>query len=922
MVDGRGRPKGDDVESLVDYVDSTVDTPVDAHHSEPSAADKTDLADRRAAETTIAEEDAAKATTDVVSRAREATAAVVAAAASSAAETADRAAAAVAAEAVARAIDVAATAVEALETIAASLPADVDREGAQQAAAKVAAAVAADVVARSRSTAAAATTVAAAVEIASQVAAEAAADAASAVELAATTAAGKGGRVPVARVTSPDAGHALGSQGRVADLAARLRVVAALRESEERFRYTFDRAPVGMLLVSLSDDEGGRILRVNQALCELTGRTEADLLAQHDRELFHPDDRAVQAELFASLLTNGENSAEASARWTHADGRDLWVRVSMLAVHEGTDSPGYAVCQVQDMTGRRRAETALQVREARFRQAFDHGLTGVMFLKLNGELRESNDAVFRFLHNSQDGLVGRSLDSLVRKEDSADIRTAIEELVSGKIDSYQAEHRFERADATSVWGLVRGSLVQDEDGRPDYLVFQLEDVTARKEAEVRLAHQALHDHLTGLPNRVLLRDHLQLAALRAHRAGTSIAVLFVDLDDFKEVNDTLGHVFGDTVLMEIAARLSGCLRVSDTAARLGGDEFVLLCEDLADPAEVNEIAARVLDAMALPITVDGRQIRVTASVGVTTDTGVATPEELLEEADTAMYQAKTNGKNRHEHYEPGMRVGVVRQATLLAELASAIECDELRLHYQPMYNIRTGKLVAVEALLRWQHPALGLLTPGSFLDVAEGRPVMTPLADWVLTTAALQSASWQRRMGTAAPDMWVNMSCDQLGREHFIGVVEGVLASTGVEAAKLGIEVTERQLIGGSDAVASDLLALQKLGLRLAVDDFGTGYASLEYLRRFTFDEIKIDKSFIDGLGRDRTDTAITSSIIELGRSLDLVVVAEGVETQHQYDRLQHLGCEVSQGYFHHRPAPAQTIDRILPGAEPVAPVA
>jgi diguanylate cyclase (GGDEF)-like protein/PAS domain S-box-containing protein len=863
--------------------------------------------------TTIAANAAAESATDVASRARVATAALVAEAASSAAQTAERAAAAVEAEAIARAIDVAALAVEALETIAAALPADVDREGAQRAAALVAKAVAADVVARSKSTAEAATTVAAAVAMASEAAAVAAADAASAVERAAAAAEGAGAHLKGSSTATAEASTTVvESTARVADLAARLRVVAALRESEARFRYTFERAPVGMLLVSLGDDDGGRILRVNKALCDLTGRAEAELLAQHERELFHLDDRNVQSELFASLLASGDNSAEASARWTRADGRELWVRVSMLAVHEGGDSPGYAVCQVQDMTGRRRAETALQVREARFRQAFDRGLTGVMFLRLDGLLRQSNEAVYRFLHTSEKSLVGRSVDSLVREDDRADIRTAVEELVSGKLDSYQAEHRFERPDGSYVWGLVRGSLVQDEDGRPDYLVFQMEDVTARKEAEVRLAHQALHDHLTGLPNRVLLRDHLQLAGFRARRNGTHLAVLFVDVDDFKEVNDTLGHVVGDKVLMEIAARLTGCLRETDTAARLGGDEFVLLCEDLRDPPGVGAVVTRVLDALAPPITVAGRQIRVTASVGVTTDAGVATPEELIGEADTAMYRAKTNGKNRHQVFESGMRVGVVRQAELLAELERAIHCDELRLHYQPMYCMRTGAVLAVEALLRWQHPVLGLLPPGDFLDVVEGRPLMTPLGDWVLTTAAAQAAAWQRSMGTAAPDMWVNISSEQLGRQHFIGVVEDVLASTGASATKLGLELTERQLVGRADAVASDLLAVQKLGLRLAVDDFGTGYASMDYLRRFTFDEIKIDKSFIDGLGSDRTDTAITSSIIELGRSLDLVVVAEGVETQVQYDRLQELGCGVSQGYLHHRPAPPQVITRLL----------
>jgi EAL domain-containing protein (putative c-di-GMP-specific phosphodiesterase class I) len=253
-----------------------------------------------------------------------------------------------------------------------------------------------------------------------------------------------------------------------------------------------------------------------------------------------------------------------------------------------------------------------------------------------------------------------------------------------------------------------------------------------------------------------------------------------------------------------------------------------------------------------------------------------------------------------------------RAGPLVAELENAVLESQLRLHYQPMYSMQTGALVAVEALLRWQHPVRGLLPPSEFLDVAEGHRLMTPNGDWVLTTAVRQAARWQEQFGAQSPHMWVNISCDQLGRRHLTGVVERLLSATGLPASKLGLEVTERQLIRNADHVSADLLALRELGVSLAVDDFGTGYASLDYLRRFVFDEIKIDRSFVSGLGLDATDTAVTSSLIALGRSLDLTVVAEGVETQDQYDRLRALGCAVSQGYLLARPAPAEDICELL----------
>ncbi|HSP39241.1 MAG TPA: EAL domain-containing protein, partial [Frankiaceae bacterium] len=577
-----------------------------------------------------------------------------------------------------------------------------------------------------------------------------------------------------------------------------------------------------------------------------------------------------------------------------------------------TPSPAYAVGQVEDITEQRLADAALRVREERFRRAFDNARTGMMFLSVDGSLRRANRAMSLLVGYPEQELLSRDVQSLCSQQDSADLRAGVGALVTGEITIYQAEHCLQHADGHQIWGLMSGSVVHDATGQPDFLVFQVEDVTARREAESQLAHRALHDDLTGLPNRALLADHLQTACARAERSGSLVAVLFLDLDDFKEVNDSLGHVAGDQILIEVATRLRGCMRETDTAARRGGDEFVVVCEDLRNPDEARRVADRIDRALATPMTAGATQVQVTVSIGIATTDGSADPEDLLRGADTAMYRAKINGKARYEIYDPSMHVDALRQLTLAGQLSKALIREELRLQYQPVYDLHTGVIVAVEALLRWQHPTRGLLPPGEFLDVAEGRRLMIPLGNWVLAAATAQASKWQQAFGTAAPDVWINIAGQQLGKQHFAGIVQQALTDTGLPPGKLGLEVTERQFVGRADAVRDDLLELRGLGVRLAVDDFGTGFASLDYLRRFSFNEIKIDQSFICGLGRDRTDTAVTASIIALGHSLDLVVVAEGVETPEQRQRLQDMGCDQAQGYLLQRPAPPATIDLLI----------
>ncbi|MDQ1708908.1 MAG: hypothetical protein QOG49_293, partial [Frankiaceae bacterium] len=816
----RSEPADRDVTATTEHDD---DMPLAAEFAAKHAivdAGNAALAAATSSATSVA---AATAANLVARRARAATAAAVAAAAVLVAEAAAAAATAVEDDAIARAVDAAAAAVAALEMVAAERPVDGDNAEADRVAAAVAVTVAADVVASEELTAAAADTVAAAVSAAAEAAAAVARQAAVAVERQASAAARASGVVvDASAVTVAATEVVVESTQRVADLAARLRVVAALRDSEHRFRVTFDNAAAGMMLVSLSDDDNGRLLRVNPALRAITGRPDAELLDLTVTDLFSDDDRAEQSALFADLAGGTTSAYEAHSRWRHASGRQLWVHASVHAIREESGLPAYAVCHVEDISERRHAEEALRRREERFRLAFDNALTGMAFLSVDGTVRRVNNALTALLGRSERELLGQRLETLASEHDQPSILAGISGVLAGEFTTYQAEHQFVHADGHPVWSHLSGSVEQDADG-PDYLVFQVTDISQRKEAENLLAHQALHDELTGLPNRALLAEHLDGACQRAARSGAHVAVLFLDLDDFKEINDSLGHVVGDEVLVEVAARLRGCLRGLDLAARIGGDEFVVVCEGLDDPARASDVADRIDRALSAPLLAGETEVHLSVSVGISTAPAAASAADLLHGADTAMYQAKSNGKDRYEVYDEAMSVRARRHVRVAGELLRALTEDELRLHYQPTYGLRTGRITGVEALLRWEHPTRGLLAPSEFLDVAESRRLLIPIGDWVVAKAMAQAGQWYAAFGPRAPDVWVNIAGQQLGAGHLTAVVEQLLERTELPAAKFGVEITERQLVGRQETVTADLAALRSLGLRLAIDDFGTG---------------------------------------------------------------------------------------------------
>ncbi len=406
---------------------------------------------------------------------------------------------------------------------------------------------------------------------------------------------------------------------------------------------------------------------------------------------------------------------------------------------------------------------------------------------------------------------------------------------------------------------------------------------------------------------------------RAARTATVVSVLYLDIDDFKEINDSLGHSAGDEVLVEVARRVGSVLRGGDLAARLGGDELVVACADLSSPAEVEPIAQRILEAIALPLLVADHVLHLTVSIGVATGGVGATAVRLVRDADRAMYRAKRGGKARYEVGDDSLASLAIRQIEIYDGLHRALEEDQLRLVYQPVVDLVSDRVVAVEALLRWEHPQRGLLAPGEFIDVAESRELIVPIGRWVLAQAARQGALWAERYGDAAPQMWVNVSDRQVGRHDLAGAVREVLEESGLPARLLGIELTERQLMRTGDSARADLRAVRDLGVPLAIDDFGTGHTGIEYLRELPVAVLKIDRSFVEGLGTDRTSTALTDALITLGHGLGLTVTAEGVETEGQLAMLRGWGCDRGQGYLLSRPRSAEDLEpylaeRVWPG--------
>jgi diguanylate cyclase (GGDEF)-like protein/PAS domain S-box-containing protein len=478
---------------------------------------------------------------------------------------------------------------------------------------------------------------------------------------------------------------------------------------------------------------------------------------------------------------------------------------------------------------------------------------------------------------------------------------------------FDVDHRILLPDGSTRWLRSQGRVDVDGAGAPFHVRGTAQDITEQRSAEEALAHQALHDPLTGLPNRALLLDRLTHALARLGRADTSIGLLFIDIDRFKVINDSLGHPAGDRMLLAMASRLQGTLRTSDTLARFGGDEFVILCEDLTGEADALDMAERIGHAMAQPLSWGDGELVVTLSTGIAmASSPLVSAESLLRDADAAMYRAKADGRARSAVFAETMRSRAIDRLDTEMSLRRGIENGELVLHYQPIVELPTGRILGTEALARWNHPTRGLVTPDQFIPIAEETGLIVPLGAWVLRQAAAQARAWQRRPGCGGLTMAVNLSALQLANADLVGLLTDVLVESDLPPHCLALEITESVLMDDAAAAVQILERLKAIGVRVSVDDFGTGYSSLSYLKRFPVDTLKIDQSFIAGLGDDPNDTAIVHAIVSLAKALNLSTVAEGVETELQAAAVLELGCTVAQGYHFAPPTPPADIEAIL----------
>lgn len=494
----------------------------------------------------------------------------------------------------------------------------------------------------------------------------------------------------------------------------------------------------------------------------------------------------------------------------------------------------------------------------------------------------------------------------IHPQDLEDVVSDFKAHLKGLTPRFHNEHRIMHTDGEYRWILIRGLAVRNETGRAIRVAGSISDVTERKRTEEKLEHDSVHDALTGLPNRKLLLDRLSRSLERMKRGDTtySFATLFIDLDRFKTINDSLGHHKGDEFLVKVAEKLNSSVRPSDMVVRLGGDEFVVLAENVRDQDRVVQIAERILALLQSPITLGSEQVFTSASIGIVMSTpDYKKPDDLIRDADLAMYRAKIKGKSRYEIFDPQMHTGAMSLFQMEMDLRQAIEKKEFSLFYQPIVSLNTDKVVGFEALLRWRHPERGMVPPAEFIPVAEETGVIVTIGKWVLQEACRQMKQWHDLCPSSESlVVSVNLSARQLEQKHIVEDVFKILNETGLNPSCLKLEITESVIMSNAEAAEERVRTLRDLGVRVSIDDFGTGYSSLSYLHRFPIDTLKADRSFISRIGTSGENSEIIKTIISLARNLGIEVVAEGIETPEQLDFLRQMDCSYGQGYYYSRP--------------------
>ena len=682
------------------------------------------------------------------------------------------------------------------------------------------------------------------------------------------------------------------------DVTERQRAEDLVRESEERYRSLVELSPDAIMLHA-----DRNFIFLNRAAVDLLGAKSADeLIGTPIIDRVHPESR-TQVAARLRTLDEGEDVPMVEEKFLRLDGSVVEVEVAAI----GFLFNGKPAVQVVARDVSQRKEI-----EERYRLLFERNLAGVFRTTIDGRILDCNDALARlFGYRDKNELLQQPAEAVYF--DPTDRQAVLDNLREhGSLSNI--ETRMRRADGRELWVLENVTLIEARGEMEGTII----DITERKTAQEQIEYQAFHDVLTALPNRRLFRDRIGVALAHARRQRRGIAVMFLDLDQFKLVNDTLGHTVGDALLQAIANRLVGCVRGEDTVARMGGDEFTILVSETSDRRAAGVVAQKVLETVAQPITVEGHELFVTTSLGIAMFPDDGTDAEtLLKNADRAMYRAKEAGRNNFQYSTPDAFDSTAGRLSIEASLHHALEREELVVHYQPIIDLGTREIVGAEALVRWRHPDNGLMGPDDFIHIAEECGLIVPMGEWILRTSCAQMKRWHDA-GHDRLRIAVNLSPRQFQQRDLPSMIERVLRETGLAASRLDIEITESAAMQNAEQSLAIMRKLKEMGVRISIDDFGTGYSSLSYLKRFPIDTVKIDQNFVRDLAQSANDAAIVAAVISMARALKLSVIAEGVETEEQLEFLERERCETVQGFLYSRPVSAEEFTATLQGVSPV----
>ena len=683
-----------------------------------------------------------------------------------------------------------------------------------------------------------------------------------------------------------------------------------LRDSEDRFRALFRYAPDIVMVL----DPDGFVLFASPSVELALGDSIRQFVDRETHLIFHPDDNAMAIAQFDRALENPSEGVSFEARVRHHSGAWLWWEITITNLLSHASVSGL-VLNARDVTWRKEAEGLLRESEERFRSLVQHGSDLTMLVSEEGTVSFVTPSSMRILGFVPSDIEGKADFDWISRGDRPRFDVLLEQSRRRPESAGPIVVSFRHADGS--WRdlqIIATSLLDNPNVRG--IVINAHDVTERRTLEQQLLHQAFHDPLTGLPNRSLFNERLAEARQRARQNDTSFAVIFLDLDDFKVINDTLGHIAGDQLLRTVADRLSTIARGDDTVARMGGDEFTILIEELRDVESAEAFADRVIRRLQEPVMINGHEVMVSPCLGI----AIGLPDDdeshdLLREADLAMYEAKARGKGQRVVYSDQMSSQAWARMQIQNELRRAIDLDQLRVHYQPQVELMTGRITEFEALVRWEHPTRGLISPNEFIPVAEETGMIVSIGQYVLEQACAMAGVWNRQRRERGLDdlmISVNLSARQFLHPALVEDVTGVLRATGLAAGLLRLEVTESVALNDFTATTATMRALRQLGVRLAIDDFGTGYSGLNYLRECPIDTIKIDRSYIGGLGSDSSDTAMIHAVMAFATTLGLDVCAEGIEREEQVQQLRAVGCHRGQGFYFSGALPAETVTAML----------